>query len=325
MKALLLKNKGDIKNLYIDTVPIPVPKKGEICVRVKAVSLNPVDYQLIESGYPTWNYPFILGLDVAGKVESVGSGVTDISIGDRIVYHGNLAKPGGYAQFSVVPAHVVAKIPDNVSYEAAAAVPCAGMTAYQAINRKFHPHMVESILIHGGNGGVGGFAIQLAKKHGWRIISTCSEKNMSYVKGLGADYTVDYKNQNVTDEILSLTSGRGVDAIINTVSKSSAEEDFKRIAFNGHLVCIAGIADNQLIPPFTKGISIHEIALGGAYLSNNHKSQLDLSIMLTELMSLLSRKQLDPMILKVISLEDIPKNLQLLKERHVRGKIVAKL
>lgn len=325
MKALLLKKKGNIDNLYVDFIRKPEPRDREIRVKVRAVGLNPVDYQLIDSGFPSWDYPFILGLDVAGEVESIGSGIEDLNIGDRIVYHGNLARPGGYAEYTIVPEHVVAKIPNSVTFEEAAAVPCAGMTAYQAINRKFHPYPVESILIHGGNGAVGGFAIQLAKKQGLKVISTCSQENMDHVKALGADYTVDYKNQNVTDQILKITSGRGVDAIINTISKLSAEEDLQRIAFNGHLVCVAGIADNELIPPFTKGVSIHEIALGGAYLSNHHKSQLDLSIMLTDLMKMLSKKELDPLITKVISLEEIPENLQLLKERHVRGKIIAKL
>lgn len=325
MKALLLKEKGNMENLYIDEVPVPSPLEDEVLIEVHAVGLNPVDYKLVEQGHEEWTYPFILGLDVAGVVAKVGANVNNVQIGDRVAYHGDLKKPGGYAQYAIAPAHVLARIPEHVMFEEAAAVPCAAMTAYQAIFRRFPHHSIQTILIHGGNGAVGGFAIQLAKAQGWTVFTTCSTENNEHVKSLGADYVIDYHTQDITKEIHRLTHNQGVDVIINTISKESAEYDLQRLAFHGHLICIAGVADNQLVPPFTKAFSIHEIALGGAHSSNNIRAQADLSTMLADLLEKVAAKQLNPLVSEVITLEEIPTYLNKIKGRHVRGKIVAKV
>lgn len=325
MKALVLNEAGQIENLKIDEVAIPRPLVDEVLIKVQAVGLNPVDVSLIHSGNPNWSYPHILGLDVAGIVMGVGANVKKIKVGDRVAYHGDLTKQGGFAQYAIAKANIMAPIPDNVTFEEAAALPCAGMTAYQAIFRKIPRDMIQTILIHGGNGAVGGFAIQLAKSLGWTVFTTCSKENFDHVKSIGADYAIDYHTQDITKEVLRLTSKDGVDAIINTVSKQSAEQDLERLAFNGHLVCIAGVADNQLVQPFTKAISVHEIALGGAHSSNNLRAQADLSTMLRALLEKVAAKEIDPLISEIVTLEGIPAALQKIKGRHVRGKIVAKL
>ncbi|MNC56954.1 Zinc-type alcohol dehydrogenase-like protein [compost metagenome] len=114
---------------------------------------------------------FIHFLDAAGVVAEIGEGVTQWEKGDRVVYHGNLTKKGGYAEYAVAPAHVVSRIPDEVSFEDAAAIPTAGYTAYQALYRKLPFDQINTIFIHGGAGGVGGFAVQLAKQAGKTILS----------------------------------------------------------------------------------------------------------------------------------------------------------
>ncbi|PLS14596.1 zinc-binding alcohol dehydrogenase [Bacillus sp. M6-12] len=322
MKAYLLSKSGSSNNLFLGDVAIPEPQKGEIRVQVKAVALNPVDYQLLESGHSKWAYPFILGLDVAGDIDKLGEEVADFKLGDRVVYHGDLSRNGGYAEYTLASAKAVSKIPEEISYIEAAALPCSGMTAFQALNRKFHHYSVKTLLVHGGSGAVGGAVIQLAKLKKWEIISTCSTQNVDYVKSLGADYVIDYKKQNVTKEVLSRTAGRGVDVVINTIRKDHAENDINHLAFNGHLVCIAGLASNQTYSPFTKGISIHEVALGGAYLAEDNRSITDFPIMLDHLLNLVKDKKFDPMISKVISLNELVKYLEKIKEHQVRGKII---
>ncbi|MGZ9093017.1 MAG: alcohol dehydrogenase catalytic domain-containing protein, partial [Rhodoplanes sp.] len=113
-------------------------------------------------GHLDWRFPHILGLDVAGVVDAIGSSVTHCRLGDRVFYHGNLSKPGGFAEFAVTTAHTIARIPDGMSVVDAASLPCAGLTAYHALHRRLHVRAGQTILIHAGAGGVGGFAIQLA-------------------------------------------------------------------------------------------------------------------------------------------------------------------
>ncbi|PLT29734.1 zinc-binding dehydrogenase [Peribacillus deserti] len=325
MKALLLHEKGQWKNMKVEEVETPNPGPGEILVEVYAVGLNPVDYKTATGGNPNWSYPHILGLDVAGIVTEIGEGVTQWKKGDRVVYHGDLTKKGGYAEYTVTTAHTVSRIPNEVTFEDAAALPTAGYTAYQSLFRKLPMDQVEIILIHGGAGGVGGFAVQLAKHAGKKVISTASSRNHEYVKSLGADYVIDYHEEDVTSRVMEITNGRGVDAVVDAVSRESATNSLDTIAFLGHIVFISGAPDFTKIKPFTKSVSYHEIALGAAHQSGSHKAQQDLGVMGDELLKLVDEGGISSMLNEIISLEDVPDALSRLSERHVKGKIVAKI
>jgi len=280
-----------------------------------------VDYKVAKAG--TSSYPFILGLDVAGIVEGIGEGVTNWKIGERVCYHGSLWKQGGYAQYSLVPPNVVARIPEEISFEDAAAILCAGMTAYQALYRKITLKSSDVVLVQGGAGGVGGFAIQLACQSGATVITTASTQNHQFVNMLGANYVIDYRQENVKEKVLEITNGRGVDIIVDTISSASATEGLSMLAFGGHLLCIAGLPDFSRIIPFTRALSIHELALGAAHASGDQKAQADLSEMASELLQLLKEKKLNAMVTKTVSLEEVPSALTSLMDRHVVGKIVA--
>lgn len=117
MKALLLKGKNEWKNMKVEEIETPSPNKGEVMVEVHAAGLNPVDYKTATNGNPNWTYPHILGLDVAGTIYEVGEGVTEWKKGDRVVYHGDFNKKGGYAEYGVTTAHTISRIPDSVSFE----------------------------------------------------------------------------------------------------------------------------------------------------------------------------------------------------------------
>jgi NADPH:quinone reductase len=325
MKALVLHNKGQWEEMRVEDIPEPTPNNDEILVEVHAIGLNPVDYKTATGGNPHWSYPHILGLDVAGVVSEIGEGVTQWKKGDRVVYHGNLTKKGGFAEFAVTTAHTVSRIPDNVSFEDAAAIPTAGYTAYQALFRKLPIDQVETILIHGGAGGVGGFGVQLAKMAGKTVISTASAHNHEYVKSLGADYVIDYSKEDVTARIKEITNGRGVDAVIDAVSRQSATDSLDMLTFLGHIVYISGAPDFTKIKPFTKAISFHEIALGAAHQSGDIKAERDLALMGDEMLKLMSEGKLASMLKEVITLDEVPEALKRLSERHVKGKIVARI
>ena len=324
MKAVLLDQPGQPSSLYLGDIAQPEPAAGEVRVQVQAVSLNPVDYKMGAAGHPAWAYPFVLGLDVAGTIDALGDQVAGWEVGDRVFYHGNLSRPGGFAAYTVTTARVLARIPDSVSFVAAAAVPCAGLTAYQALQRRLHVQARQMILIQAGAGGVGGFGVQLAARAGARVITTASKGNHAYVRGLGAEAVIDYRQEDVAERVMAWTDGRGVDGVVDTLSGASATAGSKLLAFGGGIACVAGMPDFEQMP-FQKALSVHQIMLGGAYFHGGDAAQADLARMGEEMIALVAAGEIDPMVSEVISLEAVPAGLERLAGRHVRGKIVAKV
>ena len=322
MKALLLSKPGPVSSLSIGEIPTPEPGPNEIRVKVHAASLNPVDYKLAGRGNDNWAYPHVLGLDVAGTVDAIGSDVVQWRTGDRVFYHGDLSKPGGYAEYAITTGHTTAKIPDNVSFAEAAAIPCAGLTAYEAVVRRLGGQPEHTVWMQGGAGGVGGFAVQICKQIGATIITTASGRNHEFVKSLGADHVIDYNTEHGVNTIMSITNDRGVDRVLGAVDVNTANEGIEVLKFRGGLACVAGmptITDTT----FAGAKSIHNIAYGGAHSSTNRAAQFDLANMATEMIALVADKKIDPMIEQSITMEQIPEGLAQLEGRHVKGKIVA--
>ncbi|RED59311.1 zinc-binding dehydrogenase [Cohnella lupini] len=327
MRAIVLNAPGEPHTLTLQELPIPEPGYGEIRVRIKAASLNPVDYKMAMNGHPDWVYPFVPGVDAAGIVDLVGEGVTQWSKGDRVVYHGSFVRPGSFEEYNIAKAHAVGRIADGISFEEAAAFPCAGLTAYQVLNRKMNMKAGSSILIHAGAGGVGGYAIQLAKAYGAsQILTIASPDNFDYVKSLGADIVIDYNVGNIHERVMELTNGLGVDYILNSINRKSAQEDLPMLSFGGQLACIAGapeiVADFQ---PSHKTFTIHKMMLAGAHLSNDKRAESELGVMAEEFMELMVAGKIRSTISKRISLDEVPQELTRLKQRHVMGKIVVSL
>ncbi len=246
-----------------------------------------------------------------------------MKIGDRVAIHTNLQRDGAFAEYALVDTRALALIPEDISFAEAAAILCAGMTAYEAIVQKMNTTGKETILIHAGAGGVGGIGIQLAKRLGLKVATTASTENHEWVKRLGADLAIDYKKENVTDVIRDWTNGRGADLIFNTVGRDEATADLGRLAFSGQLAFIAGGPDQSVVKPFTLSPSIHEVALAAAYASEDDRAIRNLGHMASELLKLVAAKELDPLVTEEIPAADIVKGLQRLSERHVRGKIIA--
>ncbi|ELR24419.1 zincbinding alcohol dehydrogenase [Acanthamoeba castellanii str. Neff] len=238
--------------------------------------------------------PSVPGLDVAGIVTQ--------SPGDRVYYHGNLRNPhGGLADYAVVSAHTVARVPESVSFAAAAAVPCAGFTAYQALHRKLHLATIAGLK---------------------PIIATCSASNVDYVRALGANEVIDYTSENVVERVLAITDGVGVDCAVDCVSGESATSLLPAIAFNGGIVTIVGEVQGA-VPEQGRAISVHGLALGGAYGSpKRFKDQQDLKTMADEMMSLLAAGRIAPTVCKQVGLADVPQALRDLETRRIVGKMV---
>lgn len=322
MRALLLDQPGPVHSLRVDSAPDPEPGAGQVRVKVAAVGLNPVDYKLAGRGHGNWTYPHIIGLDVAGTIDAVGTEVDGFSIGERVFYHGDLTKVGGFAEFAITTAHTIARIPEKVSFVDAAAIPCAGLTAYQGIVRRLQIQRGQVVWVQGGAGGVGGYGVQLAAHAGATVITTASEKNFAHVKELGATHAIDYQKEDVVARIMDITEGRGVDAVQAAVDVASADQGIAALAFAGAISCIAGLPTLS-DQTFAKAISLHKISLGAAHPSNNRAAQLDLARMGEEMIALVAAKKIAPMVEQVLAFADIPAGLVQLEGRHVRGKIVA--
>lgn len=326
MKAIVLKSPGRLENLvYVEDKPMPEPKPKDIRVKVMAAGLNPVDYKLAQGwGAVKWEQPPVLGLDVAGIVDAVGSQIKGFAKGERVFYHGSLAESnGGFAEYACTTAHTVSKLPESIDFKRAASIPCSGFTAYQAVIEKLKLDDSKTILIHAGAGGVGGYGIQLAKLKGAKVFTTCSQRNDAYVKSLGADVIIHYKEESLYDRIREETDGRGVDYIVNTVDCETATKDIDLLAFSGQLVAVVEHPDFSRLNFYEKGLSIHEVALGGAHINGDDKAQRKLAEIGDHYVQLILNGQLKLPEIQEISLEEIPAALKKLEGRHVAGKIVA--
>lgn len=231
---------------------------------------------------------------------------------------------GGFAQYAVSPARFVTKIPNKVSYEQAATLPGAGFTAYHIMRQRFHLTAGRTILIQGGAGGVGSYAIQLAKLAGLRVISTCAGKDKDYVKSLGADVVIDYQNEDVYTKIRQMND-YGVDYIISSIGSQGATADMQILNFGGEIAVTAGFPDFERWRFYDKGISLHEIAFG-AYLTHPDKNIHAIVAQIgNELGQLLNDGKICTPKTQLIALENIPQALKRLKNGGVTGKIVAQI
>lgn len=326
MRAILCTEpKDDLSTTSLTDVPRPEPAAGEVRVKVNAASLNPVDWKLCAGVAPWWNEPHVVGLDAAGVIDALGEGVEGWSPGDRVVWHGNLNRDGVFAEFAVTPAHVISHIPQGVEDTHAAALPCAGYTAFQGLVRKARIGAGDIAVIQGATGGAGGFGVQIAKARGARVIALVREEEFDWARKLGADEVVDYRADDLPGRIRALTGGEGADLVFEVANPGDARKSLDLLRYNGQLVTIDPLPDLSQTPSYTYAASIHEVALGGAYAHGHLPTQRDFAAIGDEMLAMLVDGRLDPMITETLALEDIPDALKRLRARQVKGKLVAVL
>lgn len=329
MRALLLDAPGPAEtSLRWGECALPEPGPDEVRVAVSAIGLNPSEFMLAEMAMPIWTYPHVLGLDAAGVIDKVGSEVSDWKVGDRVAYHGSLFGQGTMAEYAIAPSAALAQVPAAVTFEQVAALPAAGLTAYQAIERKLPVGALRSVLVYGATGGVGGFAVQLAQRRGLKVIAAIrSVEQAPRVRRLGASSVIDLRQSaDMAAAIRAVNDGQLVDAVIDTVSSANATASLSHLAYGGHLVCIQGLPDFTRLQPFSTALSVHEIALGAVYGSaGTREAVADLGRMLGELIQLIGRGELDPMVTEVVPITEVASALGRLKRRELTGKVVARV
>ena len=201
-RAIVIEEYGHADQLKESNVALPELGEHQVLVKIKATSVNPIDWKLRE-GYLAqmmpWDFPIILGWDVAGEIVEIGSAVKDWQVGQEIFSRPETTRFGTYADYTIVDDHLLARKPEGASFEDAAAVPLAGLTAYQALFTHGKLKAGEKVLIHAGAGGVGIYAVQLAKNIGATVITTASKKNHALLKELGADQVIDYHTTDFSE------------------------------------------------------------------------------------------------------------------------------
>ncbi|MEX5585648.1 zinc-dependent alcohol dehydrogenase family protein [Pseudomonas lurida] len=296
MKAMTLESFGGPDSFELCEVPKPVPHTGQVLVRVHATSINPLDYQVRRGDYADLvPLPAITGHDVSGVVEAIGPGVTNFAPGDEVWYTPQIFDgPGSYAEYHVAAESIIGKKPPTLSHREAASLSLVGGTAWEALTVRAALRVGESILIHGGAGGVGHVAIQLAKAIGARVFTTVREANIEFVKSMGADVVIDYEKHDYVDAIMRETAGRGVDVVFDTIGGNTLSRSPDALAQLGRVVSIVDIAQPQnLVQAWGKNASYHFV------FTRQNRGKLD------ELSTLVAQGQLRPHVGAVYALADI--------------------
>lgn len=342
MKAVIINEHGSADKLtYTEDFPKPVIKPNQVLLKVGATSLNRIDI-VARNGYPGMNIPMphILGGDISGKIVELGSEAKKFNIGDRVVVYPvalpdvrdekyselehlndgwqffGLQRHGAYCEYIAIPEENLFPITDEVSFESAASLPIAGLTAYHAVNGVTEIKKGDFLLIWGGSGGLAGYAIQLAKLKGAIVITTVSDdEKKSMISDLGADYIFNHKNDDVVAEIRKIAP-KGLDVIIDYVGPATFEKSFSLLRKNGHLIFCGILTGTE-----TK-LSIHQtyfrhLNLHGIYLGSKQE--------FAEFIKLASDKKIKSNIYKTFSLKDAAEAHKLLESGNYIGKIVLKI
>ncbi len=319
MRASVIREFGGAETLTIQEVHRPSAGPGDILVKVFACGVNPVDAKIRRGALPIpVTFPLILGYDVSGVVESVGEGVTEFKAGDEVFYTPGLAGQGAYAEYHAVPASIASLKPEGYSHVEAASVPLAGSTAWQALFERATVQSGDVVLIHGGAGGVGSLAVQLARWAGCEVIATAGPENLGYLEELGADLALDYRRANFVDQVMEATVGRGADVILDTVGGEVFLKSFDALAPGGTVVTVVsetmrGLPLDGLAQAFFKNADacFHFMRPSRASLDN--------------LARLMEREFLLPQVEEVLALEEAAQAHRRMDSGHGRGKIVLEL
>ena len=305
MKAVVAHEYGGPEKLKLEEVPLPEPKENEILVRVIASGVNPADPLILNGKYAKefgTHLPLVLGYDMAGVVVKAGAKVTKLKVGDPVYAY--LLWGGGWAEYCISNETESAIKPKSLSFSEASAVPLAALTAWQA----FEIGKVQSgqtVLIHGGSGGVGSFAIQIAKACGAKVIATASTPNQDLLKQLGADVAIDYTKQKF-EEI-----AHDVDFVLDPVGRDTLKRSYSVVKKGGWVVTIVSRCDEAELKK-------HEIH--GASLSSHPNADE-----LAEITKLIDAGKIKPIVSQVLPLTDAAKADEQAETHHTRGKIVLKI
>ena len=306
MKAIVAHEYGAPDVLKVEEVPRPEPNEDEALVRVIASSVNPADPLTLSGKYARefgTHLPLIPGYDIAGIVEKTGANVTKLKVGDTVYGYPNFG--GGWADYVTVKEFEVAPKPKSLNFVESAAVPMGALTAWQALVDVAKLQPGQTVLIHGGSGGVGSFAIQIAKARGARVIATASTTNQDLLKQLGADVAVDYTKTKFEDV------AKDVDAVLDPVGKETLARSYNVIKKGGIVMSLVARPDPA---------QLEKNGIRGAGISV-HPDAEDLA----EIAQLIDAGRIKPIVTQVLPLSEAIAAQQQAATHHTRGKVVIRI
>ncbi len=304
MKAVTISKYGDQSVLNYTDIERPKPKADEILVHTFAAAVNPVDWKIRDGLGKMFelHLPIVLGCEIAGTIEEVGSNVLDFRPGDPVYGYVSLQRNGGYAEYTIAKADEIAPKPESLDFDNAAAVPVGALTSWQAIFDTAHLQNGQRILVTGASGGVGSMAVQLAKAKGAFVIATASGKNEEFVRRLGADEFIDYTREKFEERV------HDVDVVYDTVGGDTLERSFKTIRRGGYLV-------TTVMPPSNE--KAENYGIRASMIGVEPSSQ-----QLREMNRLIAAGKIKTFIATVLPLAEVGKAHQLSESGRTRGKII---
>ncbi len=318
MKAIRVHEFGGPEVLKLEEVADPIPRSGEVLVRVKAAGVNPYDTYMRAGAYGARNpsLPYTPGSDAAGLVEAIGPGVTNVAVGERVYTSGTIS--GAYAEFTLCKTSQVHPLPERVRFSEGAGIWVPYSTAYRALFQLAQAKPGEPVLIHGASGGVGTAALQLARAAGMKIIGTAgSERGLEHVKAEGANYVFDHRQPKYQDEILTATHGQGVNVILEMLANVNLGNDLKLLARRGRIIVIGSRGDVQITP---RELMARQGSVMGMVIWDTPEE--DQFAIHAALQAGLSNGVLRPIVGKEIPLDDAAQAHRLVMEPGALGKIV---
>lgn len=301
MKAIMVRQWGGSEQALIEEIERPSPGPGEVLVHIKATSINPLDWKIREGYLHDFvMLPTPLGSDIAGDIEAIGEGVEGWTVGTA-VYGFKGLRGGAYADYTIVQSHEIARMPTTLSYSDAASVPHAASTAWTALVLTANVQPGQRVLIHAAAGGVGHFAVQIAKMKGAYVIGTASAAREAFVRDLGADAFIDYTTTPFE------TAAKDVDVVLDTIGFDTAERSLNVLKPGGWLVCL-------VTPPPAEAAAQRQIqtAFIGAASS---------TALLTEISRLIETGSIRPHVQQTFEFARIHDAMQLSQGQHVQGKL----
>ncbi|MFE6706085.1 NADP-dependent oxidoreductase [Bacillus thuringiensis] len=331
MKAMIIDRYGKVP-MRMAEVPTPEINEYEVLAEIHAASINPIDFKIRDGKVKMllkYEMPLILGNDFAGVITKVGSKVTRFKVGDEIYARPRKNKIGTFAEYIAIHEDDIALKPKNLSFEEAASIPLVGLTSYQALHDIMQLQKGQKILIHAGSGGVGTFAIQLAKIMGAIVTTTASEAGANLVTSLGADEIINYKTEKFEDIL------KNYDAVFDTIGGATLEKSFNIIKRGGNIVSVSGMPNARFGKEFGSGFfktllfSLASKKLTA--LEKKHNAQYSFLFMkpsgdqLRTIANYIEAGEIKPVIDRVFPFEDAQKVMEYSEAGRAKGKIIVKI
>ena len=324
MYAMIIEQTGGPEVLQYRELPSPEPQSDDILIQVAYAGVNPADWknrQGLLAAFRPYVFPYIVGFDAAGIVAATGDNVSTCKVGDRVftpTNHGQGGQ-GSYAEFTLANQDRVAHIPDSLSFAEAAALPVAALTAWQALFDRGNLKPGDKILVHGGSGGVGGFAAQFARWAGAEVAATCSTANVDYLHSLGASRIIDYRSEDISNAI-NAWAPQGLDFLLDAVGASTLPDALDLVRSGGTLASIPTLVDDGDVATAAAAARAREVTRVFSTMND-----INCADTLQKIAGLLASGDISLPPIREFALAEAAEAHRIIQSGHNRGKLVLKV